>query len=87
MLWINERYNVSYNDINALACMVLRHRIKANFEAITEHITTDDIINNIIKELNVTGEYKVKDTKIINDEVETETRKAWLFSKNNVYET
>jgi MoxR-like ATPase len=80
---INERYNVSYNDINALACMVLRHRIKANFEAITEHITTDDIINNIIKELNVTGEYKVKDTKIINDEVETETKKKHgLFSKS-----
>ncbi len=54
---INERYNVSYNDINALACMVLRHRIKTNFEAITEQVTPDDIINNIIRELNVTKDF------------------------------
>ena len=48
---IYGRYNVSINDINALAIPVLRHRIRANFEAITEHITTDDIIAEIIKEL------------------------------------
>ncbi len=49
---MNGRYNVSYEDLNVLACPVLRHRIKPNFEAITEHVTTDDIINGIIKELN-----------------------------------
>ena len=48
---IYGRFNVSKNDINALAIPVLRHRIKANFEAITEHITTDDIITEIVKEL------------------------------------
>ena len=48
---IYGRFNVSINDINALAIPVLRHRIKANFEAITEHITTDDIITEIVKEL------------------------------------
>ncbi|AIO18050.1 Denitrification regulatory protein NirQ [Candidatus Izimaplasma bacterium HR1] len=48
---INGRYNVSYQDLNILACPVLRHRIKLNFEAITEHVTTDDIIKEIIKEL------------------------------------
>ncbi len=48
---IYGRYNVSINDINALAIPVLRHRIRANFEAITEHITTDDIITEIVKEL------------------------------------
>ena len=52
---MNGRYNVSYEDINVLACPVLRHRIKANFEAITEHVTTDDIINGIIKELGNGG--------------------------------
>ena len=52
---MNGRYNVSYEDLNVLALPVLRHRIKANFEAITEHITTDDIINGIIKELNNKG--------------------------------
>ena len=45
------RYNVSYGDINSLAVMVLRHRIRANFEAITENITTDKIVKDIIKEL------------------------------------
>jgi MoxR-like ATPase len=48
---INGRFNVSYGDLNALAGPVLRHRIKPNFEAITERITTDDIIREIIKEL------------------------------------
>lgn len=55
---MDGRYNVSFNDINALAPMVLRHRIKPNFEAITEHITTDQIIMKIIKEL---GQSPVKD--------------------------
>lgn len=49
------RYNVSYADINALAVYVLRHRIRANFEAVTEHITTDDIVKEIIKELGNDG--------------------------------
>jgi len=48
---INGRFNVSYSDLNILAGPILRHRIKPNFEAITEHITTDDIIKEIIKEL------------------------------------
>lgn len=48
---INGRYNVSYEDLNSLALLVLRHRIKLNFDAITEHITTDDVIKMIIKEL------------------------------------
>lgn len=48
---INGRYNVSFNDINALACPVLRHRIKLTFEAVTDNISADDIINQIIKEL------------------------------------
>ncbi len=48
---IHGRYNVSYEDIDALASLTLRHRIRPNFEALTENITTDDIVNSIIKEL------------------------------------
>lgn len=48
---IEGRFNVSYDDINTLALPILRHRIKLNFQAITEHITTDDVIKGIIKEL------------------------------------
>lgn len=46
------RYNVSYDDINALAYPVLRHRIKASFEAITDKKTTDDIIRELIDEVS-----------------------------------
>ncbi len=49
---MHGRYNVSYADINALATFVLRHRIRSNFEAVTEHIGTDDIIREIIRELS-----------------------------------
>ena len=44
------RYNVSYEDINALACHVLRHRIKINYTAINDKLTVDDVIGLIIKE-------------------------------------
>ena len=47
---MNGRYNVSYEDINALACPVLRHRIKTNFAAANDKLTTDDVIEMIIKE-------------------------------------
>jgi len=45
------RYNVSYEDVEAVSTLVLRHRIKLNFQAITEHVTTDDVIKEIIKEI------------------------------------
>lgn len=45
------RLNVAYADINALAPHVLRHRINRNFEAITDNITTDQIVAHLIKEL------------------------------------
>ncbi len=48
---MDGRFNVAYSDINALAALVLRHRIKLNFEAITERLSTDDIITKVINEL------------------------------------
>ena len=44
------RYNVSYEDIDALACSVLRHRIKVNYTAINEKLGVDDVITKIVKE-------------------------------------
>jgi hypothetical protein len=44
------RYNVSYGDLNALAFPALRHRIKLNFEAVTDKVDPDDVIQMIIKE-------------------------------------
>ena len=44
------RYNVSYEDIAALAPSVLRHRIKINYTAINDRLGVDDVIGMILKE-------------------------------------
>ena len=47
---INGNFNVSYEDIDALAYPVLRHRMKINYTAINEKLGVDDVISMIIKE-------------------------------------
>jgi MoxR-like ATPase len=47
---INGNYNVSYEDIDALAYPVLRHRIKINYNAINDRMTVEDVIEQLIKE-------------------------------------
>ena len=47
---MHGNYNVSYDDIDALAAPVLRHRIKLNYSAINDRLTTDDVIAMIVKE-------------------------------------
>ena len=47
---LTGNYNVSYEDVNALAPAVLRHRIKLNYNASNDHLSADDIIALIIKE-------------------------------------
>ncbi len=49
---LKGRYNVAVEDVQALAPPVLRHRILTNFHAESEKVTTDDIIELLIKELN-----------------------------------
>ena len=44
------RYNVAYEDIEALACLVLRHRIKVNYTAVNEKLGVDEVIGMIVKE-------------------------------------
>lgn len=46
------RYNVSYDDINALAYPVLRHRIKPSFEAVTCRMDSDSLITELISQLS-----------------------------------
>ncbi len=48
---LHGRYNVSYDDINALAVPALRHRIKLSFEAVTSKMSADAVVKNIIAEL------------------------------------
>jgi MoxR-like ATPase len=45
------RFNVSFDDIEAVAASALRHRLILNFEAEAEGITTDHIIAQILKDV------------------------------------
>ncbi|MCH8475799.1 MAG: MoxR family ATPase [Opitutales bacterium] len=48
---LEGRYNVSKEDIDALAKPVLRHRIITNFQAEAENIRPEDIISEVLKDL------------------------------------
>jgi MoxR-like ATPase len=45
------RFNVSFDDIQAVATAALRHRLILNFEAEAEGVTTDLIIEQILKDV------------------------------------
>ena len=45
------RFNVSFDDIEAVAATALRHRLILNFEAEAEGITTDHIIAQVLKDV------------------------------------
>src|SRR5271169_4495527 len=45
------RFNVSFEDIQAVATAALRHRLILNFEAEAEGITTDHIITQILQDV------------------------------------
>src|SRR5512135_728711 len=46
---LNGRFNVSIEDIQALAYPVMRHRILTNFHAESPRITTEDIISRLLE--------------------------------------
>jgi MoxR-like ATPase len=46
-----DRFNVSFEDIQAAAPAALRHRLILNFEAEAEGITTDHIVAQVLKEV------------------------------------
>lgn len=45
------RFNVSFDDISAVALPTLRHRLILNFEAEAEGVTTDDVLGQILRGL------------------------------------
>jgi len=45
------RFNVSFDDIHAVAPAALRHRLILNFEAEAEGVTTDHIIAQVLKDV------------------------------------
>ena len=48
---IQGRFNVSFDDLEAVAYSALRHRLIPNFEAEAEGITTDHIIAQVLKDV------------------------------------
>jgi len=46
---LDGRYNVSFEDLQAMAYPALRHRLILNFEGEAEGITTDEVIDGVIK--------------------------------------
>jgi MoxR-like ATPase len=46
---LNGRFNVSVEDVQALACPVMRHRILTNFHAESQKITTEVIIRRLLE--------------------------------------
>lgn len=47
------RYNVAFEDIEALACPALRHRFFLNFEGEAQGLSTDQLITDILQKLKV----------------------------------
>jgi len=45
------RFNVSFEDVQAVALPALRHRLILNFEAEAEGVTTDQIISRVLQEV------------------------------------
>ena len=45
------RFNVSFDDLQAVAAPALRHRLILNFEAEAEAITTDLIVAQVLKDV------------------------------------
>ncbi|MBL8116592.1 MAG: MoxR family ATPase [Anaerolineae bacterium] len=46
---LEGRFNVSFDDITAVALSALRHRLLLNFEGLAEGITTDEIITDLLQ--------------------------------------
>ena len=47
------RYHVSFDDVKAMAHSVLRHRVLLNFRAESEGVTTDTLIDELLKTVSV----------------------------------
>lgn len=46
---LEGRFNVSFDDVQAVAPSALRHRILLNFEGLAEGLRTDDLIADVLK--------------------------------------
>jgi MoxR-like ATPase len=52
---LEERFNVSFEDIRRVYMPALRHRVLLNFEAQAENIPSDNVLTEILKEVKEKG--------------------------------
>ena len=57
---LEGRFHVTTNDIRYVAKPVLRHRIMTTFQADSRGITTDDVIDQLLKHVPVELHEKAK---------------------------
>ena len=48
---LSGRYNVSFEDIQKVAYPALRHRIFLNFDAVSDDMTPDKVIDALVKDV------------------------------------
>jgi MoxR-like ATPase len=48
---LSGRYNVSFEDVHAVAPAALRHRMLLNFDGLAEGVRTDQVIAELLEEL------------------------------------
>ena len=51
MAAMDGRFSVSIDDIRRIAVPVLRHRIATNFQAQAEGLTSESIVERLVREL------------------------------------
>jgi MoxR-like ATPase len=52
---LEGRFNVSFEDIHAVAPSALRHRLLLNFEGLAEGVSTDDIVADVVQGITKTA--------------------------------
>jgi MoxR-like ATPase len=48
---MDERFSVAIDDVKKIAIPVLRHRVSTNFQAQAEGLSTEDVIERLLKEI------------------------------------
>ena len=48
---MDGRFSVAIDDVKKIAVPVLRHRLSTNFQAQAEGMTTEDVIQRLLKEV------------------------------------
>jgi MoxR-like ATPase len=63
---LNGRFNVAIEDIQALALPVIRHRIGLNFAALSDGITSDEVVKKLLAAVPAGAELYADDKAVAN---------------------